>query len=183
MTLKSILCSWDTGGAVVVAGTLAIALPSLVPNALCKDIYGIGITVLSIVFSVYLAAMALIMASSDDEFVVFLEARGYFRKLISYLRYSLWALFLALLAGLGLYTWTSFSMATAQQAAGVLHSTGSQAWWLLNSFVLLFAYSLFSAFSSILDSMKYAERRVEFLQQKVRHCRAALQSDGGEQTE
>ncbi len=58
---------------IVLAIVSAIFLPSCVSNDLVAGYYSIGISVLSIVFSIYFAALAIIIASPPDDFVKFME--------------------------------------------------------------------------------------------------------------
>ena len=76
MRFKQVLGSLDLWAALGLAVVFAVLLDDWVPNEFAKDIYSIGISVLSIVFSVYFAALAIIISASDDDFVAFLEETG-----------------------------------------------------------------------------------------------------------
>src|SRR5205807_1174381 len=101
MKLKSLILAWDFGVAISLTLVCSVLLPHWVKNDFTKDLYGVGISVLSIVFPVFFAALAVMMASSDDEFVKFLEEQGHYKRLIASMRFTLVVLFLALVAALG----------------------------------------------------------------------------------
>ncbi len=82
MKLRNIL-SWDLIIAVIFALIAALLLPCYVSNKFTHEVYGVGITILAIIFSVYFAALAIIMSSSDNEFLKFFEEIKGFSKLIS----------------------------------------------------------------------------------------------------
>ena len=76
MSFRAVVVSWDFILSLAIAATFGFWLPLWVPNELTKDYYGIGISVLSIVFSLFFAALAVVITASDDDFVMFLEAHG-----------------------------------------------------------------------------------------------------------
>ena len=80
--LKRLLTSWDLIAAVLCTVAAGSLFSGSIPESIARDIYGVGITVLSIVFSVFFAAVALVMTASDDDFVLFLEEEGYYSVLL-----------------------------------------------------------------------------------------------------
>jgi hypothetical protein len=154
MKLSRILFACDSGCAILLTLVFAYWLPHWVPNDLAKDYLGIGVSVLSIVFSVFFAALAVIIAASDDEFVLFLEANGDYSALIANFKFSLGLLFLALIYSLGLYAYTA-----ARISSAVVH----QRRVFLVLFCLLFLWSLFAAFASTYDAIKYSDYRRRFV--------------------
>lgn len=133
---------------------VAYVLPYCVSNEFAHDLYGIGISVLSIVFSVYFAALAIIISSSDDDFVRFLEEEGDYIAIISTFEFSLAALFVALFYSLIMYAFTS---------AWISYKFESQPYWWLGIFTFLFLYGLFAALNSTRDSITYAKFRTRYL--------------------
>jgi len=89
MMIKRVVFAWDFLLAIVGAIFIAVVFPCALPIDFAKDIYNVGISVLSIVFSVFFAALAIIMASSDDDFVRFLEKDGDYTLLINTFQVSL----------------------------------------------------------------------------------------------
>lgn len=157
MKLKSVFWAWDFLLACVLSLAAGYILPYWVANDFAHDLYGIGISVLSIVFSVYFAALAIIISSSDDDFVRFLEEDGDYTSIISTFEFSLAALFAALLYSLIMYAFT---------ASWISDKYESQPFWWLAIFSFLFLYGLFAALNSTLDSITYAKFRTRFLASK-----------------
>lgn len=157
MKPKNIILSWDMAAAGAVALTLALVLPSELKSDFCKDLYGIGITVLSIVFSLYAAALALLMTSPDDEFVRFLEEEGQYTELVRSFKFVLVVLFLALGVSIAWYGMTGYWI-SAQPTGDSLQSK----WWMI-TFAPLAVYALCATLLSMVDSIHYSNRRIEFL--------------------
>lgn len=153
--LKSLFVSWDFAAAAALTAALGYWSPYWVSNNLAKDYYGIGISVLSIVFSVFFAALAVIITASDDDFVTFLDAEGDYSALLSNFKFSLGLLFCALIYSLSLY---------AYSAARLSHSVKFQRSPFLIAFSLFFLWGLFAAFYSAYDAIRYADYRKRFLQ-------------------
>lgn len=148
------LAGWDLIAAVVVALVVATCSPRWVPASLCKDLYLLGTSVLSIIFSVYIAALAIVISSADDAFVKFLEEDGSFSDLLWGFETTLVLLFLALVFSVVAYSLTSVQIARdlpLQHLSGIV------------VFVFLFAYSLGATLASTLTSITYARRRAAFL--------------------
>jgi hypothetical protein len=154
MKLKSIVVSWDFFFATIVTSACAVLLPHWVKNDFAKDLYGVGISVLSIVFSVFFAALAIVMASSDDEFVKFLEVKGDYTRLISSMRFTLTVLFISLVAALFLYSYSSYRLTEKVE---------NQRFLWLTIFAFLFSYSLGASLGATTDSIKYSGYRSKFL--------------------
>lgn len=154
--IKRIFFSYDFSLAVAGGVVIELAFPKLLPTSFAKDIYGAGISVLAILFSVYFAALAIIMASSDDEFVAFLEKVGDYSRLIRTFRFSLTILFIALICSLVLYTRTAFLYAG--------HVMYQNKWWLVG-FGFIFLWGLFAAATSTWDAIEYSKYRSRYAQQ------------------
>lgn len=155
--LKQIVLSWDFIIAVCLTAIAFFLLADELVNTLCKEIYNVGISVLSIVFSVYFAALAIIISSSDDEFVRFLEEVGDYSKLIATFKYTLFLLFAALMYSIALFSLTSIwinDQFLAQPKIFML------------IFVFFFPYSLFAAVSVTFDAIQYAKYRSIFVNKR-----------------
>jgi|SRR5581483_1781826 len=154
MNIRKLLVSWDFIVAAMVGVLTYGVAPHWIVNGFAKDVYAVGISVLSIIFSVFFAALAIIMAASDDEFLQFLNERGDYSALISTFRFTLGTLFLALIWSLGVFAYTSFREAT---------SINFQNKWFLVVFGFLFLYALLAAAGSAMDAISYSKFRSEFL--------------------
>ncbi|MBR9916049.1 MAG: hypothetical protein GYB32_14750 [Algicola sp.] len=114
-----------------------------------------GINVLSITFSIFFAALAFIMSSSDDEFVRFLEEDNLFSKLIGTFKWTVGSLFIALFYSIITYVIASFC------AAGDRFEKFSEI--ILGGFCFLFFYSMIATILSTSDAVKYTQRRIKFV--------------------
>jgi hypothetical protein len=132
-------------------------LPAYLSNSLVKDFSGIAISTLSIIFSVYFAALAIIISSSDDDFIRFLSMKGRYNQIVNSFKYSLAVLFFALLYSVFLY---------ANAAILIEKGFSSQSKYLFCCFVFIFFYGLFVAAASTLDSIQYVLMRVKFINKK-----------------
>ena len=162
ITPKQIILSWDFLVSIAITVFSAIVLGDSISTEFAKDVYGVGISVLSIVFSVYFAALALIITSGDDDFVHFLEEDGDYTGIIDTFKFSLLVLFCALIYSIFIYTFTSYQV--YQSALQQIETYQSEMFlWV---FVLSFSYGLFAALKSTLDSITYALFRVKFLRSR-----------------
>lgn len=159
MKLRNIIWSWDFIFSLVAAGLTYLLLPHWVSNEFAKDLYSIGISVLSIVFSVYFAALAIIMSSSDDAFIRFLEEKKQYTTIIQSFELSLAVLFVALIFSIGIYASTSFWIST--------QCAGQRVWWLI-AFAFLFFYGMLTAASSTLNAITYSKFRSRFLSTELK---------------
>ena len=155
MKIKNIIFSWDLAFTIILTILTYCFFPTNLKNELTKDIFGVGISILSIVFSVFFAALAIIISSGDNEFINFIESNGnHFTKIITSFKYSLLLLFLGLLYSVIVYTYTSNLLS---------NKILLQSKWILIIFVFIFFYGLFASVNSTLDAIKYAEFRTRFL--------------------
>jgi phosphoglycerol transferase MdoB-like AlkP superfamily enzyme len=155
MKLGSIVKGWDLWCAVLAAVVMFLLLPRAADTSFAKDLYGVGINVLSVIFAVYFAALAIIMASPDNDFILFMEQTGDFSELVSSLQVTQWTLFVALIVSLLLYGWT---------ADEVSAKVGVQSRRLLVLFGFVFFYALFSAAGAAHDAIQYSRYRTKFLE-------------------
>ncbi|MGO8717588.1 MAG: hypothetical protein ACLQMO_00035 [Acidobacteriaceae bacterium] len=157
MRIYKIVLSWDF--AVALALTIATAkfCPRTVPMAMAKDFYSVGVSVLSIVFSVFFAALAIIMSAGDNDFVAFLHEDGSYSQIVWSFRFTVSALFLSLVVALTEYAYVGFRMA---------HKAEWHSKWFLVVFVACFSYSLLAVALSVHDAIKYSSVRVRYLNLK-----------------
>lgn len=160
MKIKNIICSWDICIAFLITITIYLVLPDKINDDLAKDFYKIGISVLSIVFSIYFAAFAIIISASDDKFVLFLEEEGHFTELLSHSKFTIILLFISLMFSLFCYGLTKLYNGDC---------VGHQSKYYLSIFIFLFIYSLFAALIAANDSISYAKYRTKFLKLKKKN--------------
>jgi hypothetical protein len=142
---------------IVVCGLIALT-PTWFPVVVAKDVYGLSSSVLSIVFSVFTAALAIIISSPDDKFVRFLDAEGFYRDLLWGFTLTLGALFVALVFSIAAFSWTSYQLAAKtshQHHVGVIACGG------------LLTYALGATLTSTLSAIRYARTRAAFLRSSV----------------
>lgn len=154
MNIRSILKSWDIWAALAITIIAWLVLPSAVKNDLVINLYNVGISVLAIVFSVYFAALAIIISSGDNDFIHFLEENGDYTIIISGFRFSLIILFLALLYSIFIYAATALWVSNGE--------TAQNSFWFI-VFVFASMYGLMATALSSLDAIKYASYRVRFI--------------------
>ena len=152
--IRSILIAPDIVASLLIALLVIKISPGTISNEFSRDIYNVGITVLSIVFSVFFAALAIIISSGDDEFVDFLEQDGNYTKLISNFRFSLSVLLFALVYSLILYTITT---------VWLYNKIVEQSEYLFTFFVFVSTYGLLATFAVTNDAINYALYRTRFL--------------------
>lgn len=154
MKIKDIIISWDFILSLATAIVLWIFLPFWISNQFTITLYEIGISVLSIIFSVFFAALAIIISSSDDDFVRFLEETGDYTAIINTFKYSLTVLFIALLYSIILTAITSY---------WINLELINQQFYFITIFSFLFFYGLFATFNSTYDAIVYSKFRTRYL--------------------
>lgn len=154
--LKSIFVSWDFLVAAAVAIVLYVLLPPLISAKILKPIYEISISVLSVIFSVFFAALAVLITAGDNEFVRFLEEEGLYQRIIFTFKVTLILLFVALLYSIGSF------IAILPYAETDINFVYAKAMVVLFAFITL--YALLASINSTMDAIKYAEFRASYLQ-------------------
>ena len=153
--LRSIFFSWDIIIAALVTVALYLFLPPLISANILKPIYEVSISVLAVIFSVFFAALAILITAGDNEFVRFLEEEGLYIRIIFTFRVTLVLLFVALLFSIVSFVTILPFVETQTQ---FLYSKEQV---LLFSFISL--YALLASISSTMDAIKYAEFRAAYL--------------------
>jgi len=153
--LKSFFLTWDIYASLFVVVILAFLLRDEISLGLVKEILSVSISVLAIVFSVFFAAMAILITAGDNEFVRFLEEDGSFTQITWVFRVTLLLLFLALFISIILFV-------IVVMFSGEDDGYTFPKWGLL-LYSFLASYALLSAINSSLDAIKYAELRARFL--------------------
>lgn len=154
MKIKDIFFSWDFGLALATAFVLLLILPKTISCSFAKDMSSIAISVLAIVFSVFFAALAIIISSGNDDFIIFIDKEGIFDGLMGTFKSTIGVIFCSLI--LFLFYYGTMLMLIENQVN--LHSK-----WFFLAFGFLFAYSMFASFNACLDALTFSKYRLEFL--------------------
>jgi len=152
----SILVSWDWPLAAILTLVLGWLLPSDATYGLANGIFEVSISVLAIVFSIFFAALAILITAGDNDFVRFLERDGLYKEIVWTFRLTFIMLAVALVFAITLY---ATSLAGAESAPP---PTYPHTLFALFGFTAL--YALLAAVSSSLDIIKYAEYRAKYLE-------------------
>jgi hypothetical protein len=155
--LKSLLASWDIWIAVIITALASVCLPDYIDMKFSLSFYNVSMTVLSIIFSLFFTAMAIIMSSSDNDFIDFLEEKNTFTELLWSFKITLLILFISLLSSIILYTGTSYWIETYNNKNWVQNK------YLLVFLVFSFSYGMFATWYCIMDTIKFSKFRSEFL--------------------
>lgn len=154
---QSLFLSLDFIMSAIIAVCIAIFIPSKIEVGIAKEIFNVAIAVLSIVFSVYFAAMAVVISAGDDKFVSFLEEDGSYSHIIWTFKVTLLLLFSALILSIILFT-IVLPFKDAPLPDRYFPTLG------IALFSWLSLWSLFAAAQVTLDAIKYSQYRVRFIQ-------------------
>lgn len=159
--LMAILKSWDFGIALLSVIVTYLLLPEYVNMKFALSFYNVAMTVLSIIFSLFFTAMAIIMSSSDNDFIEFLEEKNTFTELLWSFKLTLFVLFKSLVLSIILYSGTSYWIETNYSEIWLQHSI----------FILLlqfcFLYGMIATWFCIMDTVKFSKYRALFLKKKA----------------
>lgn len=153
--IRRVLTGWDLLAAAATSLAVYMVSPPRFSDAVAKEIYGAGISVLSIIFAVYFTALAVIIAASDDDFVEYLREKGVYDTLMGIFKFTLWLLFASLLSSFILFAYSAVRSDTT--------SPSSQPHWIMEVFSFFFSYALFATMYTTRDALSYARYRVLFL--------------------
>lgn len=157
--LATLIKSWDIWMAIL--STMVVAINFYYYHydltfEQAKEILGATTTVLSIIFSVFFAGLAILIAAGDNEFVYFLTESGVYSDILWTFRVTLISLFVALGLSIVLYV-------LALSYDSKIHSP-SYPKSIMTGFTFFAVYALFAAANSSLDAIKYAEYRAKYIE-------------------
>ncbi len=156
---RHLVRSWDLWTAALAAALSSRSLPWTCSIAAAKDIYQTAISVLSIVFAVFFAALAVVITAPSDDFIEFMQQDDGFGRLTWNFRWTLFCLCFAL----------GFAMVLASRAAIRVASREEHE---LSAFLvtLCFAgvYALCAAAQAAGDCISFAHYRVKYLAMRER---------------
>jgi hypothetical protein len=153
--LKSVFVSWDMAITVLVTGVACFIVPNYLNMKFLISIYNMSITILALIFSLFFAALAIIMSSSENDFIDFLEEEKLFSQLLWSFKVTLIILFLSLIYSVILYTITSYQIETYHEAY-LQHNL----FFLI--LLAMFTYSMGATCLSVYDTIKFSEYRSKF---------------------
>ncbi|MDE4541342.1 hypothetical protein [Thermoanaerobacterium sp. R66] len=156
--IKAIIFCWDFIFSLIISLFLLFILKGNLNGTFLKDIYNTGVTVLSILFTIFFAALAIIISSWNDDFIKLLEEDNDFINLLHNFRYSLKVTFITLIITIFLYTYTNYNI--------IKNNNYVQIKYIPIIFSFVFFYSLFTIFNSALDSIKFVENMVRYIKNK-----------------
>jgi hypothetical protein len=161
MSIKNIyrtyIKSWDFAISIAVSVILFIILPTYIKGVSATSFYNVGITVLSIIFSLFFASLAIIMSSTDNEFIMYLEENNLFTEIMETFKFVLVLLFISLIYSIVLYSTTDYYI----KQHGELISFHHKGLFIL--FQFLFTYSLIGTALSVGDTISFTTYRTKFL--------------------
>lgn len=160
MKFKDIFSSWDFWLAIVFSLFASCLLPSEILNKTAASLFSIATSVLSIIFSIYFASLAIIIASPADDFVYFMEEDNLFSSLLSFFKFTLGLLFFGLIAAIIGYCSSTY-------IADLKGDKSTQSEYIVCVYSFFFWYSLFASIISIGETIKYSRYRMKFLKHKA----------------
>ena len=159
--LKSFFISYDFGFSLIIGITLYIILPEYLLMNFTIDYYGVIITAVSIIFSLVFASCSILLSSSDNDFINFLNEEDDFDNLLWTFRVTLVSLFICLLYSLALYVGTSYMIEHFK-----IEGEWEQHKILFISLTSLTIYSLIATYLSVEDTLIFSKFRSRFLKKK-----------------
>jgi hypothetical protein len=157
---KAIILCWDFGFTLLSVFATYLVLPEYINMNFALSFYNVAMTVLSIIFSLFFTAMAIIMSSSDNDFIEFLEEKNTFTELLWSFKFTLFVLFLSLILSIILYSGTSYWIETNH------NETWLQDYRLLLLLQFCFLYGMIATWFSIMDTVKFSKYRSDFLKEQ-----------------
>lgn len=133
----------------------AIVSPTdVISGSILKDVYSIAINILAILFSMFFAALTIIVSINDSAFVAFLEEDNLMTNILKYFKFSLTVTFIVLFSTILLYIMTVFKSNNSNwgQYAGQF-----------SLFLWAFSYSIFAILVSAIDAIRLFNARVKFV--------------------
>ncbi|MFN8469369.1 MAG: hypothetical protein U0X20_27685 [Caldilineaceae bacterium] len=160
--VQTIFGSWDLWLALSITVVLMIYVPREIPAKFAQEVFGVTIALLAIVFSVYFAALAILLASGDNDFIRFMTEDGSYYSILWAFKVTVILLFAALLASIALFSYAAY--------VEVLYTNPNQntvavvPGWCIVTVAGLALYALFASVSSSVDAIRSAELRARYIE-------------------
>ncbi len=155
MKFKNIICSWDFALSAFCTGITAFFLPTLIKSTFACSFYSIGINVLSIIFSLFFASLAILMTTNDNDFIKYMEEENLFTDLLNSFKITLYSLFVSLIYSIIANQYFDFFVKTYSDKH-------LQSKYFLLVFEFLFSYSLLATALCVKDSIKFTKYRSKY---------------------
>lgn len=158
---KSFFLSYDFGFSLVTGIILYFVLPEFLLAKFMLIYYEIIITTISIIFSLMFASCSILMSSSDDDFINFLNEKNDFDDLLWTFRITLIALFISLIYALIIFVATNYIVEIAKDG---------EVWMQHKIFFVTLTsvttYGLIATYLSVENTLKFSKFRSKFLKGK-----------------
>lgn len=158
---KSFFWSYDFSISLAIGIILYIVLPEFLSMKFMLTYYEIIITTISIIFSLMFASCSILMSSSDNDFINFLNEKNDFDNLLWTFRITLFALFISLIYALVIFVATNYIVEMAKE--GEVWVQHKIFFTTLSSITI---YGLIATFLSVEDTLKFSKFRSRFLKDK-----------------
>ena len=83
MKTKDVVFSWDIFVSVILTILFCVFIPGNFKIEEASQLFLVSITVLAILFTIFLAVLVVMISSGDNEFLVFLEHSYSYKKILS----------------------------------------------------------------------------------------------------
>ena len=153
-TIKSIIFGWDLWLSITISSIACYILPTHVKNSFAGSVYLAGLSILAITFSVFFAGITIIMTSTHDEFMQWLEKKKTYSEIIGRMKLTLFMLFFALSLSILIFISTTYFAESSSQS--------EQSKWIFIVWLFAFSYSLLATYSATQASVMYAEHRAVY---------------------
>lgn len=155
--VETYILSYDTilGLIALILGILFV--PEKIENSVCIAVYGTAIAVLSIIFSIFFASLAVILAFPDNEFIIFIE-RGnrLFSRMLAYFKATLFILFASLIFNIVIYIHASLNGYNTEYNRPIFLV-----------FLFIFTYSLIATITAVIVTLKLTQSRSDYLARRI----------------
>lgn len=158
--LGKIILSYDFIISLTLAIGIRIALCNDISLIFARDLYSTAISIFSIMFSVYFAAIAIMSSSNDNEFAKYLIKEGLYTEIVWTQRYTLYTILVSLLTAFIFYGICAYKLGDVPESNKHLYTFSRDQ--LVVSIAIL-TYGLLAAFSVASDAIRYAHYRSAFL--------------------
>lgn len=156
--IRSILIGYDFKISILLSVILYFILPDYLLMKFMVTYYNIVITIVSIIFSLLFTACSILMSSSDDDFIIFLNKDKIFDDLLWTFKITLIALFGCLIYSLFLYILANYY---------IENSKNEEIWYqhkiVFCSLTLITTYSLIATYLSVENTLIFSKFRSKYL--------------------
>lgn len=160
MKLKNVILSWDIIFSISIT-LVALYFSQYSSSKMLVEAFrkftDIGVTIFSVIFPLFFAALTIIITASDDDFAAYLEKKGYLKQILASFKFTLVIIFITFLYSITLYTLLDYVLMIPIKVIVYIITC---------LYLFFFMYSLSSVLNSILDSMNYARLRGDYFKKK-----------------